>query len=65
MLLFFIKLMYVLGGLLIAVNTLVLTWQSIKHDLYKANIVSILLGMAAFFITFIVDTIYYIVANLV
>lgn len=65
MLLFFIKLMYTLGGLLLAVNTLILVWQSIKHDLYKANIVSILLGMAVYFMAFIIDTIYYIVANLV
>ena len=65
MLLFFIKLMYILGGLLMAVNILILTWQSIKHDLYKANMVSILLGMAVFFMAFVTDTIYYIVANLV
>ena len=65
MLLFFIKLMYILGGLLMMVNTLILTWQSIKHDLYKANMVSILLGMAVFFMAFVTDTIYYIVANLV
>lgn len=65
MLLFFIKLMYISGGLLMVVNTLTLTWQSIKHDLYKTNIVSILLGMAVFFMAFVIDTIYYIVANLV
>ena len=57
--------MYILGGLLMMVNTLILTWQSIKHDLYKANMVSILLGMAVFFMAFVTDTIYYIVANLV
>ena len=65
MLLFFIKLMYILGGLLMAVNALILTWQSIKVDARQSNIISLRLGMAVFFMAFIIDTIYYIVANLI
>lgn len=65
MLNFIIKSLYLISGVTVAANMLIVLWCSLRGVISKGNLAAVFTSMAVLTMAFIIDTVYYLVANLV